>query len=550
MDLFLNYNESFLKVKARYLEIKEKNDEWYEANVKCLEDIANNSSGKWSEEYQKQAAETLADIKLLITRVDRMCEIFEMAEPDIIAMLNRCAMFSILLNTDAFDVSERECDTSPFPVALNDLMYDSSYKETIITGCDNVSTKNDDEVTRVGKIKDLVLGLNKVPKTFLDGEISEAEAGIAQQQRIDKFEDNFIRYANEVSEFNTSLSTAFADVVGEYYDFPAFYRTTDYDVYLDKNYPQIRTLSTDDYNKMFDDDGMYGGNQSDIFFNHLFDQEFIEWAKQYPGFEDKSYLEMLMYFSSMDINGCGYIAVVNSILLAYTDCPEKFQEEFGFPLYDENGEFNFDKLFFVYFSETADTVYTDCAYGYEDYHRGMITYYKSHPGEFKEKYGVDLYIKDENGEKVINPKANEALQKEYNEAAAKGENIKVPITGNGREGQINKTQHFMEEHGGELSGYEYCEGSSMSPETYDDYVSQGYTVIIEAVDFKMTNLDGTPANFGFNVGPHSMVVTDVLPDGRYVVSSWGKEYIIDVSDADWSYLVAVKIDPDAPEDGG
>lgn len=64
----------------------------------------------------------------------------------------------------------------------------------------------------------------------------------------------------------------------------------------------------------------------------------------------------------------------------------------------------------------------------------------------------------------------------------------------------------------------------------------------------MTDKDGNPYNNGEKVGAHSMVVTDVLPDGRYVVSSWGDEYIIDNTGAEYSNITYIKIDTDPVDD--
>lgn len=42
---------------------------------------------------------------------------------------------------------------------------------------------------------------------------------------------------------------------------------------------------------------------------------------------------------------------------------------------------------------------------------------------------------------------------------------------------------------------------------------------------------------------YRMTITEVLPDGQYVVSSWGEEYVFDPTDARYYEIDSYKIEP-------
>lgn len=538
MELFLNYNESFLKVKKRYLEIQEKNAEWIESNSKTLEEMRDNNSGKWSEEYQNQAKDVLSDLELFSSRIDRMCEIFSEAEPDIIGMLNRCALFSTYLEDDDSNVFYEHCyNVETYDYASKDLMYNANGHNIIADGCHDALQLTDDESEKASDIAEIIPKLNHVGEGFLSSELESLAKGITKQQRLNNFEDNFNVYVNEVYDFNAKYSSAFVDVVGEYKDFPEFYRITDYEAYLNEHYPHIKEALTND-STLYDDQGMYGGDQGNIAYNMKNNPAFIAWVRTQEGFENMSDEELAAYFDEMNATGCGYIQVVNAIFYAYEGKPEEFEAKYHIPMYDENGDYNYDKLFFMYYTEVNHKVFIgvseDDAKAYVDMQK---TYYKDHPDEFKEKYGVDYYTSGG----FINPKAEQALYDEYEKAESDGKEYIETAGGANTPGtERNRAEYYLEEHGDEVDDYQKM--PSINAQEYQQYTDDGYVVMLDADGFQMYNMDGTPAYGGNLVGAHAMVVTGITPDGRYIVSSWGHEYIVDVADAESSSIAVMKID--------
>ena len=237
MDLFLNYKDAFLVVKERFLELQEKNSEWKETQKSILEKVVDNSSGEWSEEYQEQTKDALDEFDLLCERVDKMCTILQdEAEPRICHMLNRCVAFELNLS----GMGNEGLSFSYNDTTGKDLMYNSEHHETIVSNCDTVDTTSDSETTKLGEMQTTAGELKYVDSSFLDVEFTALTAGIKKQKYINYFEENFEEYVSEVSDFNSTVSSQFTDVVGEYSDFPEFYRTTNYDYYIDKHYPRIK----------------------------------------------------------------------------------------------------------------------------------------------------------------------------------------------------------------------------------------------------------------------------------------------------------------------
>ena len=68
--------------------------------------------------------------------------------------------------------------------------------------------------------------------------------------------------------------------------------------------------------------------------------------KYYPNMND---YEIIKYLERANENGCGYVALTNTIYEIFKDKPEEFEKTFGFPMY-KNGDLNFDELFIDLYS--------------------------------------------------------------------------------------------------------------------------------------------------------------------------------------------------------
>lgn len=95
---------------------------------------------------------------------------------------------------------------------------------------------------------------------------------------------------------------------------------------------------------VFDDDGQYGGDQgSPQYVSSWFGQKkdlYKTVRKYYPNMTDKEIKEFL---KQLNHEGCGYVAIVNSIFDTYVGREKEFEETFGFSMYYKN-DLNYDRL--------------------------------------------------------------------------------------------------------------------------------------------------------------------------------------------------------------
>lgn len=91
------------------------------------------------------------------------------------------------------------------------------------------------------------------------------------------------------------------------------------------------------------EDGIhYGGNQGNAYdrWTHGDKKQFRKIIKMYyPGISDAEIAKML---NEMNNEGCNFMALVNTIFAQYAGREEEFEKTFGFPMYDEDGNPNWD----------------------------------------------------------------------------------------------------------------------------------------------------------------------------------------------------------------
>lgn len=220
---------------------------------------------------------------------------------------------------------------------------------------------------------------------------------------------------------------------------------------------------------VFDDDGAYGGNQgSPKAQQGKRKKELYDAIRQYyPDMTDK---EAADYLKKLNSEGCGYVAVINTIFAAYEGREEEFEKTFGFPMY-HNGDLNYDRL--------------------------LVDYYAATDNHNKSWWGRDRidFSEDESATKGWGTTPDS--MKYRTELYLKDKNVNVTITNN----------------------------KKVTPNNFENLSKDGY-VIAAFYDGNLENEDGTTAQY---IGGHAMTITGVAEDGRYIVSSWGKTYYIDPS---------------------
>lgn len=233
---------------------------------------------------------------------------------------------------------------------------------------------------------------------------------------------------------------------------------------------------------VFDDEGQYGGNQGspageddeirkDILYDII--------HENIPEF-DRSNLDS--YLKKLNSEGCGYVAFTNAILMNFEGSEEEFEQMFGYPMYDENGELNYDLLLVDLYSSWDNVpVGGDAVDEWHDYkedndgNQEVYDYWSDETGSGSNPYNGEYYL-----------------------------------------------ESFMEEHGIQAN---VETDVKVDIYNFDNISESGKTAIIYFYDGNLYNEDGSVAQA--IEGGHAMVVTGVTSDGRFVVSSWGGVYYID-----------------------
>ena len=304
--------------------------------------------------------------------------------------------------------------------------------------------------------------------------------------------------------------------------------------------------SRDGVSDLYDGDGQYGGNQmnmgdrgyqvdgfkgwvNDFFDVHLFkDEEFYDFVRSHPGYEnltDEQIDEVLMGIQN---SGCNWTASVNSIFAEYLGREEEFEKTFGFPMY-VNGELNYTMLTADFYLSTHGKYYVgpDDISGDDALFNSIYNYYRDHPDEFKDKYGVDFYEADGTTERYSATK-DFVSQEAQDMIDNRGDNDYVVYDKDqnalGCPESPNRMNRYLKDHGIDTFSYDYKEGT-YSNQQIREALDSGKSVVICAEDFNLYNEDGSKYNKK-PIGAHAVTVTDITPEGYYVVSSWGQKFIL------------------------
>lgn len=186
--------------------------------------------------------------------------------------------------------------------------------------------------------------------------------------------------------------------------------------------------------------------------------------------------------------GCGYVAMINSLFEAYSDDPGEFYKKFGFSMYDVDGSLNFNRVLVDLYCK-------------KDNHNG---------GRFL-FFTWDIYAENEDRvwsdgdndgkfEWMEKPFGNNELQMKYRwESYCKEYGISCKVT-------INRL---------------------VTPKNYSSFASKG-AVSVLCSNFTLYNdkKQSTHVKNG-----HFMTITGVTKDEtKYIVSSWGEKYYLDPKD--------------------
>lgn len=238
--------------------------------------------------------------------------------------------------------------------------------------------------------------------------------------------------------------------------------------------------TADTGSSVFVDDGMYYGanQQAPDYWQYINENEYnsyLDIVQSY--FPNMTREEAQAYLKKLRQESCSYVSMINSIFEYYEGRPEEFEETFGYSMYNEEGQYNFNSLLVDLYCQEDN----HCAYGNVD------------AVNLAEDLKWVDYDGDGNGNWV-----------EHGNGVTE-ENMKY------------RWEQYCEKHGIDVN---YEIGLNITPETFADYAQEGM-VSISCEGFTLYDSDGKPSTYDFC---HCMTITGISENGNYIVSSWGKKY--------------------------
>lgn len=298
----------------------------------------------------------------------------------------------------------------------------------------------------------------------------------------------------------------------------------------------------DNQSDLYDDDGQYGEDQGGpaglskeyiLWFFHVKSyKDLCAFIRQHKGYENLTDEEIEELLNILNETGCSYAAACNAIFAMFENNPQGFEQAFGFPMYDDDGDFNYNYLLVDYFLETRNKYYIgeNDKSGEAALEKAICAYYSDDDGKtFKKEYGIELY-EDPNAEpRYYSSEAMKIIRSEAKKLCKGNEVVTYDKDANTCLCIENRLNHYLNSHN--VSGFEIedtvqCSRSEaeMTPEEIESELEAGSTVIIAASNFNLFHEDGTPYD-DERVGGHYMTVTGVTDDGYLIVSTWGKRLL-------------------------
>lgn len=219
-------------------------------------------------------------------------------------------------------------------------------------------------------------------------------------------------------------------------------------------------------NPAFDDMGLYGGSQV----NPQKRAETLAGIvrKYYPGFTDDEVQQFLQKFAT---EGCGYMAMVNTIFGEFVGREVEFRQIFGFSMYDESGDLSFDRM--------------------------AVDFYATMDNHNEKSFWIFKW--DE-----LNEQEDADYPKGY---------------GTTKKSQAYRWKKYLAKHGVDVRIQEV----NVTPDNYEKIATEG-SLVVGIQPCVLFDKNGEEVYRSEN--GHAMTVTGITENRLYTVSSWGKEYYI------------------------
>lgn len=314
----------------------------------------------------------------------------------------------------------------------------------------------------------------------------------------------------------------------------------------------------DKENVTFDDEGAYGASQGDMYYNMSGIDVFGKWiwfeneglydfVRSHKGYEHATSQTIYKLFKQINCEGCGYAAMTNAILTEYDGKEKEFEKTFGFPMYNDKGDLNYDKLLVDIYLSTDDKIWMQEPDGTDAMFSEVMqkNNYDKDPDAFKAKYGIDLYMNGDASTGYYSLGVYGAVLKPY----LNSKMVTMKTDGVNAYVYNNRLSHYLSEHGVACDNtMEYnSDGTALSVKKVNSYINDGKIVQVACDNFMLYDENGKAIQKE-KISAHWMTITGTTDDGEYIVSSWGRKYYLKPSELSEPYYEITSISKEREAD--
>ena len=292
------------------------------------------------------------------------------------------------------------------------------------------------------------------------------------------------------------------------------------------------------------DNDSFGGSQGALvqnIENFIEDENVLEIVQSYYPDATKEDLEFL--FNKINSIGCGYVAAVNVIFLAFQ--------------YIANGQGEFEKIFgysMLVNKENPETGEYYMGYRYEYMLLDFFLYYAKNERGFQSIEDVYGDIGTDSIDSALDDSGASSSGMAGTQLAGVAKVLKdfldykgaSEVLGNityddkielfpGTEAWEKKKEE-MEAMGITVNDDDVMYETKPSSEFFEQALNEGKIINIRDSSFTLYYPYDADGNgelddiYASDIGAHAMTLVEVLDDGRFIVSSWGKEFIYDYNE--------------------
>lgn len=360
------------------------------------------------------------------------------------------------------------------------------------------------------------------------GTVSSKTDGIKKdfQQTIRKL-DWDVRFQSDINSTAMQLSRKLQNYHRVLKEYKAFVELA-HKKYLELDSVDFELKFEAGQTNIFNGENGYGGDQGDMSHNRngfkfLWwvwgeDKDIYDFVRTQEGYANYSETQIHELLDKINSEGCGYVALVNTLFLEFPGSEAEFEQIYGFPMRDKDGNYNFNQMLIDIYCKTDDKYFLTEDSGKNALICDVLGDYQDNPAKFEKDYGVKY---DPNSETIPDEVSNAIL------ARYDGEVASYKAEGTTIYSQENRLLAYLHEKG--IDANVNCSSSStMSVDSVKNTLESG-TVVKLSLGKGTQFCDENGKVQQTLGGGHAVLITGVTDDGRYIISSWGNQYYVDPS---------------------